>query len=356
MKIRVIMSVPLLVFPLLSIAETVNTDNDYSIGGEVSCYFTKGLTLENNRERLDIPSGKGAFTFDHRYPSGTAYDVEVKNNPDAFLCQAENNKGTVNTSDVDSVKVSCHLDPSIPFENSPQTDPQANVVNIQFQNISLPTDKFYNQFNYHIAFAKLSPSPVGTRFTAVQFAAGGPKGSDTLYIGINPPQQDESYDGQVHFSYFGTRGILPETHPHCRLQADYGDGITCELNYRAVPGHLYSLTVQAGNRTSDDKTLWIGSIQDLTRGSQPIEIGRFYLQDLQGIVPNSAISWVEGSSDPCSALVATDMFLSPITYYLGHTEYQSDVSAVAGDKCGAHYVIRKNAFMDVRYGGIPAVD
>ncbi len=83
--------------------------NTYSVGGTVSGLLGSGLVLQNNGlDRVSI-SGNGSFTFPDRVAANGAYAVTVLTQPasPAQLCSVSGASGTVTSSNVANVAVSC---------------------------------------------------------------------------------------------------------------------------------------------------------------------------------------------------------------------------------------------------------
>ncbi|MCL7960305.1 MAG: hypothetical protein M8861_08950, partial [marine benthic group bacterium] len=79
----------------------------YSVGGTVSGFASGVLVLQNNGgDDLSI-TGNGAFTFATGLTSGSAYEVLVATQPDGQTCVVTSGSGTVGTSDITTVTVSC---------------------------------------------------------------------------------------------------------------------------------------------------------------------------------------------------------------------------------------------------------
>ena len=81
----------------------------YSVGGTVTGLSGSGLVLQiGGGDDLAI-SASGAFTFATRLPSRTTYAVTVKSSPTSPLqvCMVANGTGTIATTDVTNVDVTC---------------------------------------------------------------------------------------------------------------------------------------------------------------------------------------------------------------------------------------------------------
>jgi hypothetical protein len=80
----------------------------YTIGGSISGLTTSGLVLANGTD-MTPPLGATAtgFSMPTGVVSGSAYNVIVQTQPTGQLCTVTNGSGTVGTSDVTTVAVSC---------------------------------------------------------------------------------------------------------------------------------------------------------------------------------------------------------------------------------------------------------
>jgi hypothetical protein len=92
--------------------ENVRVDcvtTEFTIGGEVEGYVGSGLRLLNNGADNLAIAANGPFTFADSLPQGTPYSVSVAAQPvnPAQECAVANGAGTVGTSNVTSVRVSC---------------------------------------------------------------------------------------------------------------------------------------------------------------------------------------------------------------------------------------------------------
>ena len=79
-----------------------------SVGGAVSgLSANESVTLLNNGIDALSVTGNGGFTFSTSQAAGTAYDVTVKSHTPGIVCAINNGSGTVGTSNVTSIAVSC---------------------------------------------------------------------------------------------------------------------------------------------------------------------------------------------------------------------------------------------------------
>jgi hypothetical protein len=81
----------------------------YTIGGTVSGLVGSGLVLRNNGGDDLVVSGSGTFTFSTTLATGAAYSVSVLTQPGnpAQTCVVSNGSGTVASSNIGDVQVSC---------------------------------------------------------------------------------------------------------------------------------------------------------------------------------------------------------------------------------------------------------
>jgi len=80
----------------------------HTVGGSVASLTSAGLVLENQRgDRLTLASGATSFRFDTPLAAGAAYSVRVATHPASQDCTVANGSGTMGSSDVSSITVSC---------------------------------------------------------------------------------------------------------------------------------------------------------------------------------------------------------------------------------------------------------
>jgi Galactose oxidase, central domain len=83
------------------------SDNSYNIGVTVSGLGASGLVLQDNAgDNLTI-SANGSVNFATPVPSGSPYAVTVLSNPTGETCTVTNGSGTVTSSNVSGIPVSC---------------------------------------------------------------------------------------------------------------------------------------------------------------------------------------------------------------------------------------------------------
>jgi 6-phosphogluconolactonase (cycloisomerase 2 family) len=85
------------------------TGDSYSVGGTVSGLSGTGLVLQlNGSQTLEVDTN-GAFSFPTSLPNGSVYSVMVQSQPSVAreICGVSNGSGTVGTSAVDNVGISC---------------------------------------------------------------------------------------------------------------------------------------------------------------------------------------------------------------------------------------------------------
>ncbi|MEN5247440.1 hypothetical protein [Brucella pseudintermedia] len=239
----------------------------------------------------------------------------------------------------------------------PPNSPRGNVININYYDSKLKPQRYFQSLSVDYKFNILSSSPVGTRFIATQFWLDPRDGSgngDTLYMGINPPQKAEGYSGQAHFSYFGSHaGKLYSK--NCAKGADGGSGVTCGITLSAQEKHKYRLTSTIKEVTAQH-TVVQGTLVEWDEKGRRIQstiIGEFEI--LRGHMGYSyPVGWVEGSSDPCSALVKTEIAFSSISvknFDAKYGKYDLPIKTIPSNKCGVTMSAypKKNIWI-MRYG------
>ena len=90
-----------------SVVITCTASASYSIGGTVSGLTGTGLQLQDNGGNTLSVTANGSFTFSTKLPSGSTYDVTVSSQPTGQTCTPTDNTGTVGSSNVTSVVVTC---------------------------------------------------------------------------------------------------------------------------------------------------------------------------------------------------------------------------------------------------------
>lgn len=85
----------------------LGTPRTFTIGGTVSGLTGTGLLLQNNGGDDLVIAGDGAFTFATPAASGATYTVTVKASPSGQACVIKGGTGTVATSNVTDVQVTC---------------------------------------------------------------------------------------------------------------------------------------------------------------------------------------------------------------------------------------------------------
>lgn len=80
---------------------------NHALKGSVSGLSAEGLTLANGAETLVIASGSLSFTFAQGIAEGASYAVSVKTQPNGQVCTLSNGSGTMGSTDVTNVSVSC---------------------------------------------------------------------------------------------------------------------------------------------------------------------------------------------------------------------------------------------------------
>lgn len=87
---------------------TTSASTDCAVGGTVSGLGADdSVTLLNNGGDAVIVGGNGAFTFPTRLAGGSAYAVSMQSHTPGIACSVSDGSGTVVSSDVTGVAVSC---------------------------------------------------------------------------------------------------------------------------------------------------------------------------------------------------------------------------------------------------------
>ncbi len=92
----------------LSLINTASAQTTYSVGGSVSGLATgKSVVLLNNGSNARLVSSNGSFSFSTGLSAGSTYRVSVGIQPSGQVCSVTNATGTVSSSNVTSVSISC---------------------------------------------------------------------------------------------------------------------------------------------------------------------------------------------------------------------------------------------------------
>jgi hypothetical protein len=109
-----------------------------TIGGNVSGLEGSGLVLQNNGDDDEPISADGGFTFDTPLTPSSTYNVTVKTQPSnpAQTCTVANGSGTVPTTDVTNVAVTC-TDQQPPVGATVIFDPEDSTQAIGIKNLDI---------------------------------------------------------------------------------------------------------------------------------------------------------------------------------------------------------------------------
>lgn len=96
---------------ITSIRVSCGGTNTYSVGGNVTGLFGKGLVLRNNGGDDIGVDGNGGFTFPTRLASGARYNVTVRTHPSApaQACSVARGTGSIADANVTNVAVICAM-------------------------------------------------------------------------------------------------------------------------------------------------------------------------------------------------------------------------------------------------------
>jgi serine/threonine protein kinase, bacterial len=79
----------------------------HSVGGTVQGLASSGLVLANGTDTLGLASGATSFTLVATVTEGSTYAVSIKTQPSGQTCSVGSGSGTMGTSNVTTVQVSC---------------------------------------------------------------------------------------------------------------------------------------------------------------------------------------------------------------------------------------------------------
>ena len=91
---------------ITNIAVTCTAAATHQVGGTVSGLSGTVALQDNGGDDLSV-SASGAFTFATALAAGSAYNVTVKTNPAGQTCSVANGSGTVGSSDITNIAVTC---------------------------------------------------------------------------------------------------------------------------------------------------------------------------------------------------------------------------------------------------------
>jgi hypothetical protein len=83
------------------------SSQSYTVGGTITGLTANGLVLANGSDTLNVAAGTAAFTMPRPVASGGGYTVTVQSQPAGQNCTVSNATGTVGTSPVTNIGVSC---------------------------------------------------------------------------------------------------------------------------------------------------------------------------------------------------------------------------------------------------------
>ena len=89
-----------------NVAVTCVSTPTYAVGGNVSGLSGTVVLQDNGGDDLSA-SANGSFAFATKLASGAAYNVSVKTNPSGQTCSVANGSGTIGSSDITNVAVTC---------------------------------------------------------------------------------------------------------------------------------------------------------------------------------------------------------------------------------------------------------
>jgi len=81
--------------------------NAFNLGGTLSGLTTSGLVLIDGGQSVAVPAGATTFSFPAALAQGSGYSVTVQDQPTGLACAVANGTGTIPSSNVTTVSVSC---------------------------------------------------------------------------------------------------------------------------------------------------------------------------------------------------------------------------------------------------------
>jgi uncharacterized protein YaiE (UPF0345 family) len=96
---------------------TTTVASSYTVGGTVTGLSGTVVLQNNGADSLSVAAG-GGFTFATALAGGAAYDVSVATQPTGQTCSVTNGTGTVGSSDVTDVAVTCVANSVAPLSNA----------------------------------------------------------------------------------------------------------------------------------------------------------------------------------------------------------------------------------------------
>ncbi|KAB2672811.1 hypothetical protein F9K77_05670 [Ochrobactrum sp. LMG 5442] len=213
-----------------------------------------------------------------------------------------------------------------------------NYINIDYISDEKRENSKILNIESSFSFTKLDRSPRGTMYVATQFdlvsRLNDGLDAGVMYIGVNPTQVSQNYPGQVHFSYFGSSDVNLLS-SNCHKGADDTSGVTCVIDLPTHEGYTYKL-ISSIVSADDKKTLVVGIVQVINGDGISLgvnEIGKFEIITGNQLFAN-AISWVEGTSDPCDKVVTTDITFYPLNVTNFNENYKLPIGDPVNNACG----------------------
>src|SRR4029077_13585130 len=128
----------------------------YTVGGTISGLTANGLVLANGSDTLNVAAGATSFTMPRAVASGGGYAVTVQSQPPGQNCTVTNGTGTVGSSNVSNIGVSCvasdytlsgtisglTADGLVLANNSATVSPGANATSFTFGPVLTPGSSY----------------------------------------------------------------------------------------------------------------------------------------------------------------------------------------------------------------------
>ena len=172
----------------------------------------------------------------------------------------------------------------VPFIAAPSAQAQTFGGNeLLSWSISGAPSSGVTSLNFPITVNTGSAHVAGTYF-AMQYGFTGQ--TDLGYTGLQP-RPDSGGSQRLHGVFSSFISGTTSTDANCSDGADGGAGVSCAVDFNAVYGHTFRITVaQAGTDT------WSGTAVDTTTGAQ-IHIGTYKLPTGSGNLKASQVGFIE---------------------------------------------------------------
>jgi sugar lactone lactonase YvrE len=283
----------------------------HTLGGTITGLPSAGLVLANGTDTVSPAAGASTFTFANQVAEGGAYAVSVQAQPTGATCSVGSGTGTVGTTDVATVQVTC----------------AANAYHVSGTISGLTTSGLVLANGTDT----VSPAANATTFALTGAVAFG-----------------GTYSVTVRQQPTGTTCVVGGTYPATIGAGDVTDiAVTCNA--------ATQFTLLAGRETCPtprdvDGTGAAASIGNLVTGLAYDAAGNLYVgtayQTLRKITPAGVVTTLAGQYGSSSTGAATPVDGTGAAAVFG------DMQGIATDSAGNIFVIDGNEIRKVTQGGV----